>query len=99
LPRSVHRALRTFLEEAIALIFVDAHDFIEQTEIVAAFAGHGAEGHHIFREAGAAVADARIQEAWANAGVGADTVADLIDVGADRFAHGSDSIDEGNLHG
>jgi len=51
-----------FLEEAIALIFVDAHDFIEQTEIVAAFAGHGAEGHHIFREAGAAVADARIQK-------------------------------------
>src|SRR5207302_10429658 len=67
-------------------------------EVVSAFAGDGAEGHHVFGEAGAAVADAGIEEAAADAGVGADAVADLVDVGAYGFADGGDGVDERNLH-
>src|SRR5580692_4232469 len=88
-----------FAEKAFALVFVDAHDFIEQAEVVTAFAGDGAKRHYIFGETGATVADSGIQEARADAGVGADAVADLVYVGADGFADGSDGVDEGNLHG
>ena len=56
-----------FAQEAVALIFVDAHDFIEQAEVISALAGDGAEGHHILGEAGTAVADAGIEEAGADA--------------------------------
>ncbi len=56
-----------FAQKAIALVFVDAHDFIEQAEVVAALAGHGAKRHHIFREARAAIADSRIEKARADA--------------------------------
>jgi hypothetical protein len=77
-----------FAQKALALVFVDAHDFIEQAEVVAAFAGDGAEGHDVLGEAGAAVADAGIQEARADAGIGADALADLIHVGAHGFADG-----------
>src|SRR5215475_9254713 len=69
-------------DEALALFFVDANDFIEQAEIVAALAGHGAEGRQIFRKAGAAVADARVQETGTDASVGADPLTDLLHVGA-----------------
>ena len=88
-----------FAEEALTLVLVDAHDFVEQAEIVSTLAGDGAEGHHVFRKAGPAVADAGIQEARAYAGVGADAVADLIHVGAHGFADGRDRVDERNLHG
>ncbi len=88
-----------FAEEAITLVLIDAHDFVEQAEVIAAFAGDGAEGHYILREAGAAVADAGIQEARADARVGADAVADLINICADRFTDGCDRVDERNLHG
>ena len=87
-----------FAQKAIALIFVDAHDFIEQAEVITALACNGAKGHHVFREAGTAVADSRIQKSRADAGVGADAMAHLIHVGPDGFADGSDRIDEGNLH-
>ena len=88
-----------FAQKALALIFVDAHDFIEQAEVVAGFASHGAEGHHVFGKAGSAVADAGIQEPGSDARVGADAVDDLIHIGAHRFADRRHRVDERNLHG
>ena len=88
-----------FAQEALALIFVDAHDFIEQAEVVAALAGHGAKCHDIFGEAGSAVADAGIQEPRPDARVGSDAVDDLIHIGAHGFADRGHGVDEGNLHG
>jgi len=88
-----------FAQEALALVFVDAHDFVEQAEIVSALAGDGAEGHNIFRKTRSAVADAGIEEAGTDAGVGADSVAHLAYVRAHSFADGGDGVDERNLHG
>ncbi len=88
-----------FFQKTAALFFVDADDFIEQAEVVAAFFGHGAKGEQIFWKTGAAIADAGIEKSRADARVGADAVADLLHVGADGFADGCDRVDEGNLHG
>ena len=87
--RAVH-----FPQETLALIFVDAHDFIEQAEVVTVLAGHGAKCHDILRKAGSAVADAGIQESRPDARVGADAVDDLIDIRAHRFADRGYGIDE-----
>src|SRR5580704_15898344 len=88
-----------FAEEAIPLIFIDAHYFIEQAKVIATLASHGAEGHHVLRKAGAAVANTGVQKSWADTGIGADAVANLVDIGAHGFADGSDRVNEGNLHG
>ncbi len=82
----------------MALLLVDAHNFIEQAEVVAALAGHGAKSHQIFREAGAAVTDSRIQEALADTSVRANALANLLNVGSHALTNGSDGIDERNLH-
>ena len=63
-----------FAQETVALIFVDAHDFIEQAELVAALARDGAKRHHIFRKAGPAVADSGIEKARPDARIGADAL-------------------------
>ena len=82
----------------MALVFIDTHDFIEQPEIIATFASHRAERHNVFGEAGASVADARIQETGTDAGICPDSVDDLIHIGANGFTHRCDGIDERNLH-
>ncbi len=56
-----------FAKEAMPLIFVDPHDFIQQAEVVAVLASHRSESHHVFGKAGASVADSGIQKARTDA--------------------------------
>src|ERR1051326_2379966 len=86
-------------EKALALLFVDAHDFIEQAKGVAALAGHGAKGHNVLGKAGSAITAPRIQESAPNAGVGSNAVHDLIYIGSDRLADRCDRVYKGYLHG
>ena len=90
-------AVAEFLEEAFELGGVDALDFLEQGEWGAEFVGDGDEGLDVFREAGAAVAEAGIQEGAADAAVHADAVGDEFDVGAAGFADGAEGIDVADL--
>ncbi len=83
-----------FPQEALPLVFIDAHDFIEQAKIVTRFPRYGAESHDIFREARTAVANTRIQEPGSNARIGADAVHDLIHVGSHGLADRGHGIDE-----
>src|ERR1700751_4960704 len=92
--RTVHLA-----QEAVALVFVDMHYFIEQAKIIAVLPRHGAERHYVFGEAGTSIADSGVEEARADAGFGADAVHDLIHVSSHRFADGGYGVNERNLQG
>src|SRR5262249_20026339 len=85
-------------QESLTLILIDADDFIEQAEFISAFSRDRAEGHEIFGEARASITDSGIQKPWSDAAVGSDALADLLDIGSDRFADAGHCIDEGNLH-
>ena len=85
-------------QEALTLVFVDAHDFIEQPEVITGLPRDRPECHHILRKARTAVADARIQKSASDARVGAHAVHDLIHIRAHRFANRCHRIDERNLH-
>ncbi len=52
------------------------------------------QGFHVFRKAGAAVSAARIEEFAADAGVGTDSFADHLDVGAYQIAQVGDLVHE-----
>ena len=87
-----------FAQEALALVLVDAHDFIQQPELVSALPRHRAEGHQVLGKARSAVADAGIQKARTDAAVGADPLANLLHVRSHRFANRCHRIDKRNLH-
>lgn len=88
-----------FAQEAFALVFVDGADLVEEAEVVTVLGGDGAEGGDIFREATAAVAESGFQEAGADAGVAAEALTDLFDIGIDGFADIGDGVDERDLEG
>ena len=69
-------------KKTLALIFIDPHDFVEQAKIVTRFTSHGAEGHDVFGKAGAAIANAWIQEARSDARIGSNSVDHLVYVRA-----------------
>lgn len=74
------------VEEALELVFVDFLNFFEEVEGGAELFSDGDEGGEVFREAGAAVADACVEEAASDAFVHADAFGDFFDVGAADFA-------------
>ena len=84
-------------EEALLLLGVDLFDLGEQAEVDAELLGDGAEGGDILGEAGAAVADAGAQEAWADAAVETHAAGDLLDVGVGGLAEVGDGVDEGDF--
>ena len=57
------------------------------------------QGQNIFREAGSAPTDARLQELIANSGVEANTLGDLGDIGTDAIADIGDFIDKADFGG
>ena len=74
-------------QEALPLVLVDAHDFVQKPEVIAAFASYRTERQNVFGEAGTAVADAGIQESPADARVGSHAVDHLIHVRTHRLAY------------
>ena len=84
-------------DDAPLLQLVDLDHGAEQLEVVAAVAGQLLEGGDVLGEAGAAEADARPQEARADAGVEAHAARDHVDVRADLLADVRDLVDERDL--
>src|SRR6185312_7399760 len=59
-----------FTDKAAALLFVDAYDFVEQTEFITAFAVHGTKRYHVLRKSRAAISDPGAEKTRPNAAVG-----------------------------
>src|SRR5439155_18509547 len=85
------------LEEAAPLTLVHAVDGLEDVEAGIVVAGGADDGADVLGKAGPAVPDAGEEELVSDARVGADALADLIHVGADRLAERGDLVDEGDL--
>ena len=86
-------------EHAAFLQGVDLDHGVEQLEVVAAVAGELLERLHVLREAGAAVADAGLQEVRTDAVIETHAVRHGAHVGAHLFADVGDLVDEGDLGG
>ena len=78
---------------------VDFFDFLKEREGNSEVLADGDEGGDVFRKAGAAVADAGVEEIAANALVRANAVGDFFDIRAAGFADAGDGVDVGNLKG
>lgn len=89
------------LDGAVAAAEVDFVDFVEEGDGFGAaeFFGAGGEGADVFGEAAAAEADAGAEEAASDAGVVADGVGELGDVGAGDLGDFGHGVDEGDLGG
>ena len=85
------------VQEAVELVEVDLLHFLQQAEGLAEGFGDVDEGLDVLREAGAAVAEAGVEEGSADALVHADAFSDLFDVGAGSFADVGHGVDVGNL--
>jgi len=88
-----------FGDEAFEHVFVDAFDFFEEFEGGTELATDGDEGFDVFGEAGAAVAEAGVEEIATDAFIHADAIGDHFDIGAAGFADGGDGIDVANFEG
>ena len=88
-----------FAQEALALVLIDAHDLVQQPELVSALPRHRAECHQVLGKTRSAVADSGIQKARTDAAVGPDALANLLHVRSHRFANRCDRVDKRNLHG
>ena len=89
----------SFDDEAHFLRFVDALDGLQRLKVVALVAGELDERLDVFRKAAAAESDARKQERRPDAPIGADRLAHLIDVRAERFADVRHLVHEGDARG
>ena len=98
LPAQGPKRTSDFLQKPPALFDVNVHHLGEQSEVVIALGGDGVKSLHVFWEAGTAVADSGVEKFGANARIGADSGADLLDIRADAFGNVGDGIDEGNFH-
>ncbi len=87
----VRQRARQVDERQQPLAVVDVDDGLEQVELVAVQRRDEVERARVLGEARAAVADARLEERRADAGVQPDAVGDGVDVGADRSRRGSRS--------
>ncbi len=79
------------------LVVVDVFYRLKDAELVALLATGSDQGLHILGEAGAAVANAGVDEFGADAGVAADAFSDLIDIRPHDFAEVGNIVHEGNL--
>src|SRR5581483_7639792 len=84
--------------EAAALFFIDAHNFVKQMELIAALAGHRTKRHQIFGKAGTAIAHSGIQETRPDTAVRPYTTAYLLNICAYAFADRCNRVDERNFH-
>ena len=85
-----------FLDYDLFLSFVDRFDRFDHSHRIAVFAGGTGQGLDIFREAGAAVSAARIEEFRTDAGVCADTFPYHIDIRSYQIAQVGDVVHEGD---
>ena len=77
---------------------IDSAHFLEYLKIKPQLLRNPAEGGHIFREAGTAIAEPGPQELRADAGIKVRTSGDILNISIDRFGKVCHRIDEGNLH-
>src|SRR5258708_19867429 len=87
-----------FAQETLPLILIDAHDFIQQAEVIATLSGYRAKRQHILGKARSAVANSRIQEARPNPRIGANAMAHLVNVPTDGFAKPPHPLHQVTLH-
>ncbi|TKW51028.1 hypothetical protein CTA1_9768 [Colletotrichum tanaceti] len=89
------------LGEALALVLVDVEDAhpVVGDGVEVEGARHVGEVEDVLLEARAAEADAGVEELLAQAAVGADALADLLDVGAQFLAEGADAVDAADALG
>ena len=99
MPRRLAEVMLELADHAPLLQVVDLDHGGEQLEVVAGVAGELLERLHVLGEAGAAVADAGLQEVRPDALVEAHAVGDRAHVGADLLADVGDLVDEGDLGG
>ena len=95
LPRRSPRQLQ-FVENDRLLAFVDPLHGFDHLHRVAVFVCRVGQRLHVLRKARAAVTAARIEEFAADAGVGTDSFADHLDVGAYQIAQVGDLVHERN---
>ena len=86
-------------DHAVELVLVDGDDALEQVERVAGGVGDVDQRPRVLGEAAPAPARAGLEELVADALVVAHAQHDVLDVGADRLAHGGDGVDEADLGG
>src|ERR1044072_9823623 len=84
--------LDNFIREYLALFLVDLVYRIEDLEIILILFSDFPQGHDIFRETAAAIADAGEQESAADTFIGPDAAAHSINVNAYNFAQVSDFV-------
>jgi len=85
--------------DVLALALVDVDGALDDGHGVVVAACGGDDGAGVLAEAAAAPADARVQEAGADAFVEADGAGDLGDVGADTLGEAGELVDEADLGG
>src|SRR5579859_813967 len=78
-------------------VAIDLHHGPQELRVRASHAGHVCEGLHVFREAGAAVADASFQELRTDASIEAHAARDFLHVGAEPLADTGDLVDKADL--
>src|SRR5207302_677965 len=88
LPAKRPQGMVNLAQEALPLVLVDAHDFVQKRKVIPASASSGPEPQNFLGEAGPAVTDSGIQKSPANAGVGSHAVDYLIHVRTHRLTHG-----------
>ena len=95
-PQDPERFAHHF-EEPLLLRRIDPLHFLQQIERHAELFADRDEGGDVFRETGAAVADAGVEKIAPDAPIHADAVRHFLDIGAARFADRGDGVDVGNL--
>ena len=99
LPRRRPRPLLQLADDAALLQVIDLDDGVQELEVVAGVAGELLERLHVLGKAGAAVADAGLQEVRPDAVVEPHAVGHGAHVGAHVLADVGDLVDERDLGG
>ncbi len=92
--RQIAEVLLDLVDQPLLLQVVDVFDRAQNLEVVALVGGRLQQRLRVLGKAAAAVADAGKQERRADAPVGADRLAHVIDVGADQLADVGDLVHE-----
>ena len=81
------QSMVNFAQEALPLVLVDTHDFVQKPEVIAALASYCTKRQNVFGEAGTTVADPGIQESPPDAGIGSHAIDHLIHVRTHGLAY------------